>query len=180
MKLTRYATGIMLLLSSSFIANAQWSLTGNASTNPSSNFLGTTDAQSVVFKTNNTEIFRLFATDNTLSMSAPIRMNNNAIYFGSTAADPYYYIQNIGWDQGMKYIHYTSHQFFTNSGEKMRIQQNGNVGIGTSSPAYKLDVAGDARISGKSYYKAEYSVGVGAYVAINLNAAGNTMGWRGW
>lgn len=32
-----------------------WKLTGNAGTNPAINFLGTTDAQSLVFKTNNTE-----------------------------------------------------------------------------------------------------------------------------
>ena len=31
-----------------------WNLTGNAETNPSSNFIGTTDAQSLAFKVNNT------------------------------------------------------------------------------------------------------------------------------
>ena len=32
---------------------AQWSLTGNAGTNPAVNFIGTTDAQPLIFKTNN-------------------------------------------------------------------------------------------------------------------------------
>ncbi len=35
--------------------NNFWSLTGNAATNPVSNFVGTTDLQRLVFKTNNTE-----------------------------------------------------------------------------------------------------------------------------
>jgi hypothetical protein len=35
-----------------------WGVTGNASTNPATNFLGTTDAQPLVVKTNNTEVMR--------------------------------------------------------------------------------------------------------------------------
>ena len=39
-------------------------------------------------------------------------------------------------------------QIFTNSTERMRIADGGNVGIGTSSPTQKLDVAGTIRTSG--------------------------------
>lgn len=41
------------LLALTGIAKAQWSLTGNAGTNPTTNFIGTTDAKDLVFKTNN-------------------------------------------------------------------------------------------------------------------------------
>lgn len=42
------------------VATAQnWSLTGNSGTAPATNFLGTTDNQSLVFKTNNIEWFKL-------------------------------------------------------------------------------------------------------------------------
>ena len=41
-----------------------WNLLGNASTNSSINFFGTTDAQDLVFKTNNTEHMRITSTGN--------------------------------------------------------------------------------------------------------------------
>lgn len=46
------------------LMNAQsndWTLTGNAGTNPATNFIGTTDAQDVVLRTNNTERMRVEA-----------------------------------------------------------------------------------------------------------------------
>lgn len=63
-----------------------WLLKGNSGIDPSANFLGTTDAQPIVIKTNNTEA--------------------------------------------------------------MRIGSNGNVGIGTTTPSAKLEVSGDAVITG--------------------------------
>lgn len=40
-------------------AAAAWELLGNAGTNPATNFVGTTDGQDLVFRTNNTERFRI-------------------------------------------------------------------------------------------------------------------------
>ena len=41
--------------------------------------------------------------------------------------------------------------FNVNNNEKVRMDSSGNVGIGTASPAYKLDVSGDIRSTGTIY-----------------------------
>lgn len=56
----------------SFAANAQWSLTGNAGTDPTVNFIGTTDAKAFKIKTNNVVRFYANATGNVgIGNSAP-------------------------------------------------------------------------------------------------------------
>lgn len=45
-------------------SSQDWSLTGNAGTNPSTNFLGTTDNQDMVVRTNNVEKMRVTASGN--------------------------------------------------------------------------------------------------------------------
>ena len=61
----------------------------------------------------------------------------NGLYLDSLAASGWVYIgSSTGGGQA------TNIRFDTSSTERMRIDSSGNVGIGTSSPAVKLDVAG--------------------------------------
>lgn len=46
---------LVILFANLTILQAQWSLTGNAGTNPPTNFLGTTDANKLIFKVDNTQ-----------------------------------------------------------------------------------------------------------------------------
>ena len=64
----------------------------------------------------------------------------------------------------------TSNSSFSPS-ERMRINSSGNVGIGTTSPVQKLDVSGNARVSGILYTNA----GVTSSVGISGKAIAN--GW---
>ena len=55
----------------------------------------------------------------------------------------------IGADSGNAWLGTESNSplyFMTNASERMRIDSSGNVGIGTTSPNAKLDVAGPLRI----------------------------------
>jgi hypothetical protein len=45
-----------------YIKRPSWNITGNSATNPSTNFIGTTDNKAFVFKTNNKEQMRILAT----------------------------------------------------------------------------------------------------------------------
>src|SRR6266542_57910 len=60
MKKKNMAFITMVLCAATIYANAQsWSLIGNSGTNPTTNFIGTKDAQALVFKTNNLERMRI-------------------------------------------------------------------------------------------------------------------------
>jgi hypothetical protein len=62
MKHTHIFFMMMLLLAVAVSANAQsWNITGNSATSPATNFIGTTDKQAFVFKTNNKEQMRILA-----------------------------------------------------------------------------------------------------------------------
>ena len=76
-----------------------------------------------------------------LEVNGPIKLTNQQpIYFAGGPSDPNYLIRSGAWDDGMKYKHWTSHQFYTNGTEKMRILKNGYVGLGTSDPNARLEI----------------------------------------
>ena len=140
-----------------------WALLGNANTNPATNFIGTTDAQPLAFRTVGIEKMRL-GTDGTLN----IRNGNSS---GSLAADQI----TFGWLGGAyDYRHAIKTRHNSSGGidnsidfyvwkasdgpsavgsqHIMSLQgtNNGSVGIGTTNPINKLDVSGGAVI-GASY-----------------------------
>ena len=71
-----------------------WLLSGNAGTNPSTNFIGTTDNQDLVFKTNNTETLRIVsstgdvkignATSGTLRSTQELVLRQDGDTYGSS------------------------------------------------------------------------------------------------
>ncbi|MEP6677152.1 MAG: hypothetical protein ABJA78_18470 [Ferruginibacter sp.] len=62
-----------------------WSTTGNAGTNPSSNFIGTTDAQALVIKENNTAVTRFESNSIAFGNGATVNNATNSYVLGSGA-----------------------------------------------------------------------------------------------
>ena len=63
--------------------------------------------------------------------------------------------------------------FYVSGAERARLNSSGNLGIGTTSPAYKLDVIGDARVSGGIFnasLSAQWIVNGGGTVTYNGSA----------
>lgn len=84
-------TGQLSQVSYAAVINANaWSLTGNAGTNPATNFLGTTDAQPLVIRTNNTEAIRVLTTGNvgigTATPGQLLEVEDGNVLIGTSAA----------------------------------------------------------------------------------------------
>ena len=131
-----------------------WLLGGNSGTN-GTQFLGTTDNQPFLFKTNNAERMRILGNGNvgigTATPVAPLSFASTTgekiTLFGQSATT-----YGFGVQGGLLQIHgdvpvsdiafgYGSSTAFT---ETMRVKGNGNVGIGTNSPLRPLHIAASA------------------------------------
>ncbi|WP_162915307.1 hypothetical protein [Paraflavitalea soli] len=67
--------------------NASWQMTGNSGTAPATHFLGTTDAQDLLLKSNNTERLRVRANGQVLINGSPAKSNSDALeVFGAGVA----------------------------------------------------------------------------------------------
>ena len=136
-----------------------WGLTGNAGTNPATNFIGTTDAQPLRFATGagGVERMRIDALGNvgigTSTPNAPLQFASSAalrkIVLFEQANNNHEFIGfGVGGFGTLNYqipINSNAHVFQVANGptastELMRITGTGLVGIGTATPAGKLHV----------------------------------------
>jgi hypothetical protein len=149
---------------------AGWGLTGNAGTNPATQFIGTTDAQPLAFKTNNVEAMRILS-DGKVGIGTNTPDRKLHVYNGNSGRTPNTntslfvekngnnYLEIASPDNGERGVMFSNPTdgnsggiyyfnkdmyFNTNTNDRrMTILANGNVGIGTNTPTAKLDIEGD-------------------------------------
>jgi hypothetical protein len=69
-------------------SGTQWSVVGNSGTNTTSNFIGTTDNQSLVFRSNNTEVMRITPQKN-VAIGTTTPGSINALHVYKEIGEPY-------------------------------------------------------------------------------------------
>jgi hypothetical protein len=130
------------------MAETPWQLGGNSKTNPPTDFLGTTDNQPLVVKTDDTERLRVAANGNIgIGLTTPF----NPLHFAAGKA--------LRMEGGTGPTDTTVYFSFGGNGTfgidavdvpngRFVVENSGNVGIGTSAPATALHVAGDVTVTG--------------------------------
>ena len=152
-------------------ANTDWSLTGNSGTTVGTNFIGTTDANAFMIKSNGTERMRV-ASGNTITLGIQGT--------GATAPPVTFSLGSAGYTAASTASNQTGTDLVIQSGpgtgnsatngniifqtptagasgtaaevlsEHMRILPGGNVGIGTTTPSQTLTVNGNVPMSGSA------------------------------
>ncbi|MGE3803025.1 MAG: hypothetical protein AB7H80_18555, partial [Candidatus Kapaibacterium sp.] len=133
-----------------------WGLTGNSGSNSGVNFLGTTDAQDLVFRTNNVVRARfsqstgghfLPGTDDTYDLGSP-SLRWRDLYLGPTSL---HILSNFAETNGARHYQFGIQEtpgfaqgnlrLLESGNELLSITQGGNVGIGMSTPLTALTIA---------------------------------------
>lgn len=128
-----YWNGTIWVRMATGAASNDWSLTGNAGTTPGTNFLGTTTNVDLRIKTNNADRFDF-------TSNGRLRAYDN----GTTALPTYSWNGDTGtgfWRPAANTL-----AFSTNATEKVRIEPDGDVGIGaTPDASAKLHISATDR-----------------------------------
>jgi len=124
-----------------------WNLTGNSGTS-NSNFIGTTDAQDFVLKSNNSEKLRLVNNKGQVLINQAASFNSHPLVIKANGVDVLAFEDASGtpkwhWNllaNGLNFVESNVLDY------RLFLENGGNVGINTSNPAAKLHIAGDMQL----------------------------------
>ena len=135
-----------------------WDLRGNASTNPRFNFIGTTDANPLIFKTGDLERMRLLSNQTFLGIGTDDPLATLHLHYQVGGMPPNFLDLlklttsntpigfNISFGGDTKDIYFRQQEeakfFIEGPGGGLAIVQDGKIGMGTDAPTEKLHVVG--------------------------------------
>jgi hypothetical protein len=128
-----------------------WEITGNAGTSPNANFIGTTDSQALVVKTNNAECMRVTAEGRvgigTDSPEADLHVKRD-IEMG--AGGPKAYLHLGAHDETRSFFGFGTDYLYLNGSQGTfgAFDSSGRLGLGTWTPEKTLHVIGAAQVNG--------------------------------
>ncbi|HKR04274.1 MAG TPA: hypothetical protein VJY62_06510 [Bacteroidia bacterium] len=174
-------------------ANGQWNLTGNAGTNPSTNFIGTTDAKTFKIRTNNQVRMTVLSNGKVgIGTTAPavrLHLKSNDEAMRIEGVNPYLQFHNgtfetgYVWSNGNDFLVGTnlvnstgSFHIATAGYNRMTISATGNAAIGTVTPTARFDVQGNASSTLQNIYSRVNYIGDNDVRAISARSVCNP-GW---
>ncbi|MFK5971969.1 MAG: hypothetical protein QM485_01695 [Flavobacteriaceae bacterium] len=125
-----------------------WSKTGNTGTSSSTNFIGTTDAQDFVLRSNNIEKLRLVQDRRQILINQASSYNNHPLVIKANGVDIMAFQNNSGttkwhWNilgNGLNFVETGVSDY------RLFLKYGGGVGINTNNPTEQLDVNGRLRL----------------------------------
>jgi hypothetical protein len=175
-------------------ATNAWGLAGNTATTPATNFIGTTDNQSLAFRTNNIERMSILNTGNVgIGITNPSR-NLQVTANSASTTNGQLYIQQSGAGDALMHIgntggrHYnlgldTSENSFkigtsatiataVTGSTLMTLLPTGELGVGTTTPDRKLEIS-----AAGAHYARITNIG-SAEVGIEFKRTGGGSDWQ--
>ncbi|EAR00731.1 hypothetical protein [Maribacter sp. HTCC2170] len=129
-------------------ASSAWNSNGNSGTTSSTDFIGTTDVQDFVLKSNNIEKLRLVKDRGQVLVNQASVFNNHPMVIKANGVDVLAFEDSTGapkwhWNllqNGLNFVESNVADY------RLFLENGGQVGINTNTPTNQLDVNGSARI----------------------------------
>jgi len=125
-----------------------WGLSGTSGTTASTNFIGTTDVQDLILKSNNSEKIRLLSNKGQVLINQAAEFNDHPLVIKANGVDVLAFQDNTGtpkwhWNllsSGLNFVESNVADY------RLFLENGGQIGVNTNGPTEQLDINGTLRV----------------------------------